>query len=185
MKIALISDIHDHVWNLRRFLTWQVPQSLDAVLCCGDLCSPFVLALIQQSCHCPIHLVFGNNDGDTFRMTRLAGAQVQLHGELAEIDWPGCRVAMNHYPEIAERLAQSGHYDLVCYGHDHQLSLRTYGKTLLANPGTLMGYLPGKAADTLPTFVIYDTETASATVYAIELPEGEVVQYSGPYFPQS
>ena len=89
------------------------------------------------------------------------------------------------YPEIAERLAQSGHYDLVCYGHDHQLSLRTYGKTLLINPGTLMGYLPGKAADTLPTFAMYDTETASATVYAIELPQGEVAEYSGPYFPQS
>lgn len=180
MKLAIFSDIHDHVWNLQRLLSWLKAHPADALLCCGDLCSPFVLNLIQQSAACPIHLVFGNNDGDTFRITRLAGKQVQLHGELAEITLSGCRVAMNHYPEIAERLAQSGHYDLVCYGHDHQLSLRTYGKTLLINPGTLMGYLPGKGTDTLPTFVIYDTETATASAYAIKGPDGEIVAYSLP-----
>ena len=149
MKLAIVSDIHDHIWNLRRFLDWLDTHPADALLCCGDLCSPFVPALIQKAYTGPIHLVFGNNDEDTFRLTRLTADHVRLHGELAEIEFNGYRVALNHYPDIAEQLARSRRYDLVCYGHNHEIRLRARGQTLLLNPGTLMGYLPEKA-----TFVV-------------------------------
>ena len=40
MQIAILSDIHDNLPALRRAL--EKCQGADALICCGDLCSPFV-----------------------------------------------------------------------------------------------------------------------------------------------
>ena len=72
MKIAVISDIHDHVVNLQNAI--GLFKEVDSVLCCGDLCSPFVLNLLAEGFTKDIHIVFGNNDGDTFRITKNATA---------------------------------------------------------------------------------------------------------------
>jgi hypothetical protein len=64
---------------------------------------------------------------------------IKLHGELAELELHGRKIAVNHYPEIGRALANSGSYDLVCYGHDHAAHEETVAKTLLLNPGEIMG----------------------------------------------
>ena len=46
MRIAVLSDIHDHVWNLQAVL--GALPAVDALICCGDLCSPFVVDLLAQ-----------------------------------------------------------------------------------------------------------------------------------------
>jgi len=76
-----------------------------------------------------------------------------IHGELAELEFDTLKVAVNHYPEIARGLAASGHYDLVCYGHDHQAHLSEVNDTILLNPGEVMG-LKGPRS-----FMIFDTAT--------------------------
>jgi len=71
MKIAIFSDIHDHIWNLEAAL--GAIQACDALLVCGDLCSPFIIDQLANGFPArPIHIVFGNNDGDLFRMSRRA-----------------------------------------------------------------------------------------------------------------
>ncbi len=168
MRLAILSDIHDHVWNLKRALEWINNNEIEAMVLCGDLCSPFILGMIQQAFAKPVHLVFGNNDGDPFRITRVAGPQVVIHGELAELTFDpqkgelrtgwaaeGIRIAVNHFNDIAAGLAASNRYDVVIYGHDHRHRVayydRTTGKylntsnthtTLVINPGTLMGFNP-------------------------------------------
>lgn len=163
MKLAVVSDIHDHVWNLRAALA--ALADADVLLVCGDLCSPFVVPLLAEGfAGRPIHVVFGNNDGDLYRITANARAagNVELHGELFTGELGGLRVAVNHYPEIARRLAASGEFDLVCYGHDHRFALTDGEQTLLVNPGTLLGYDPGARADVPPTFAVVDTERRAA-----------------------
>ena len=68
MKIAIISDIHDNVWNLRAAMHWlaslQGDEAAQELICCGDLCSPFVLSLLANGFSGPIHAVAGNNEGD-------------------------------------------------------------------------------------------------------------------------
>ena len=64
MKIAVISDIHDNIWNLQKALAMPELQATEAMLCCGDLCSPFVIHLLGRAYSGPVHIVFGNNDGD-------------------------------------------------------------------------------------------------------------------------
>lgn len=172
MKIAILSDIHDNVWKLQKALDWiTAPENaIEAMVICGDLCAPFIIGIIQRRFSYPIHLVFGNNDGDTFRITHLADQQVSIHGELAELtyfegnlyagieedpDRQGLRLAANHYHDIAEGLIQSGRYNVVLYGHNHKHRIAYYdrasrkyvdrpsGDTILSiNPGAIMGFDP-------------------------------------------
>ncbi len=140
MRIVVLSDSHDNLWKLEA--AGPTIASAEAVIHCGDLCSPFMVRrLAELAGERPVHIVWGNNDGDTFLIARVASGfpSVKLHGQLAELELGGMRVAANHYPEIARGLALSGLYDLVCYGHDHQRFEGRVGECLLLNPGELMG----------------------------------------------
>jgi len=162
MRIAVLSDIHDNIWQLDRVL--KRVQGADALIFCGDFCAPFTLTQLAQGFAGPVHVVWGNNDGDKWLLTRNASAagNVTLHGELAELELDGRRIAANHYPHIARQLAESGNYDVVMYGHDHTAHLEQIGKTLLLNPGEVMGRF-GKS-----TFAWYDTVTGQAEIVAVE-----------------
>lgn len=166
MKIGVISDIHDNVWKLESALK-TLRERADVLLCCGDLCSPFVIFQLARGFSAPIHVVFGNNDADLFRITRNAAAfpHVALHGELYRGTLDGKRIAMNHYPEIARGLALSGEYDIVAYGHNHLHDIETVNGVLLVNPGPIMGAAiggDGSWSDVASTFLIVDTGTGQA-----------------------
>ena len=85
MKIAILSDIHDNIWQLEVLLA---DLKADALLFCGDFCAPFTLAQLAEGFNGPIHVVFGNNDGDQYLLSQVAGkfAHVTLHGDFAELE---------------------------------------------------------------------------------------------------
>ena len=167
MKIAIVSDIHDNVWTLKAALTQL--QDASVLLCCGDLCSPFIVGLMAEAFPGAMHIVEGNNEGDWRRITQVAAwfPHVHLHGEFFEDEMEGKRIAMNHYPAIALPLAESGRYDLVCYGHDHRFAIQQRGSTLSLNPGALLGYDPVSKQDIPATFIIYDTQSHTAAGYQV------------------
>ncbi len=162
MRIAILSDIHDNVWKLAAAL--DRAAGADAMICCGDLCSPFIVHQLGRGFAGPIHVVFGNNDGDLFRITANARRypQIQIHGELFQGEFDGRRVAANHYDGIARTLAASGRFEVVCYGHNHVFEIARVGETLTINPGAIMGATfaaDGTRTDVPSTFVIWDTVT--------------------------
>ena len=163
MKIAVLSDSHDNIWKLEGAA--PAIASAEAVIHCGDLSAPFMVRRLGELAgDRPVHIVWGNNDGDTFLIGKVAAAfpGVLLHGPLAEVELGGLRVAVNHYPRIAAGLARSGLYDLVCYGHDHQRFEGREGNCVLLNPGELLGMM---AASSLALF-----ETSTRQVSWFELP---------------
>jgi len=165
MRLAVISDIHDNVWKLEGAL--ERARGSDAMICCGDLCSPFIVHQLARGFAGPIHIVFGNNDGDLFRITANAAKypQIRIHGEMMRGEFGGKRIAANHYDNIARAIAASGEYDVVCYGHNHVYEVSRTGRTLAINPGAVMGATfaaDGSCADVASTFVIYDTQTDRA-----------------------
>jgi uncharacterized protein len=172
MKIAILSDIHDHIWNLRAALS--TIQDADALICCGDLCSPFIVPMLAEGFPRPIHVVFGNNDGDLFRMTRntIRFPHFQTHGELFEAELDGRKFSVNHYDNIGLKLASGGQYDVVCFGHNHRYQVEHVGDTLVINPGTIMGYNPIDRREVPPTFVIYDTRLGRTEGYQVLTPTG-------------
>jgi putative phosphoesterase len=182
MKVAILSDVHDHVWNLGAAL--PALGDTEALVFCGDLCSPFVVGLLAEGfANRPIHVVFGNNDGDLYRIALNAARHdhVQLHGEVFKGELGGRRFAVNHFPEIAGELAASGDFDVVCFGHDHRIRLERHGEALAINPGTLLGYEPGSRTDVPATFVVYDTSTHEAVAWQVvhdDAPGRRVVEYA-------
>ncbi|MDB6071004.1 MAG: hypothetical protein JWL81_2175 [Verrucomicrobiales bacterium] len=141
MKIAVLSDCHDHLENLARALRLVAESGAERLFYLGDFCAPITLAALAEGFSGPVDAVFGNNDGDVFLLCRVASRHphVTLHAPLAELEIGGRRIALNHYPELAVRLAESQAYDAVFSGHDHQKYIHQKGRTLWANPGEIMG----------------------------------------------
>ena len=140
MIIAVMSDTHDNIWNLEKALS--AAGSADVLIHCGDLCSPFVIKRIGEwAKDRPVYIVWGNNDGDkqTLSSTAADYKNMELCGEYARLDLDETKIFVTHYPGIAEPVADSGDYDLVCYGHDHTRAERKVGGSILLNPGEVMG----------------------------------------------
>ncbi|WP_445382954.1 YfcE family phosphodiesterase [Robiginitalea sp. IMCC43444] len=169
MKLTILSDIHDHVWNLKKALEMPELQTTDALLFCGDLCAPFIIKMLGQAYTKPSHLVLGNNDGDVASIIQIISQypHMQLHGEYFRGEFNGKTVAMSHYPDKARELADLGIYDLVCYGHNHSLKEEKIGTTLLLNPGPVMGFHGGSLEDVPATFLTLDIETLQTSIHRI------------------
>ena len=158
MLVAVISDVHDNIWKLAEVLAHL--QKAEALIFCGDFCAPFTLKQIAEDFAGPIHVVFGNNDGDQFLLCKVAAQfdHVTLHGDFAEIELGGRRVAVTHYPLVGLGLVKSGQYDLVCYGHSHEAEVTREGSAVAINPGEVMGRFG------VSTYGVYDTETGDAEI---------------------
>lgn len=162
MKIAILSDIHDNLPKLRAALA--LCQPAEAMVCCGDLCSPFVAKELGSAFGKPIHIVFGNNDGDPFRIAQNARSypHLQFHGEYVELEFGGKSFSVNHFDNIGRAIARGGRYDVVCFGHNHQREITRLDPTLMINPGEIYGFLSGQS-----TFAMYETSTGMAELMTV------------------
>jgi uncharacterized protein len=169
MHIAILSDIHDNLWNLAGAISCV--QGADALLCCGDLCSPFVIDELAKFPR-EVHIVFGNNDADLYRITSKASrlAHVQVHGELFQAVFDEKRFAMNHFDYLAKPMSKSGDYDVVCFGHNHEFEISREAGCLRINPGPIMGakFSSGKWENVAPTFVVCDTTADAPEAFVID-----------------
>lgn len=158
MKIGVLSDVHDNIWALPEAMARL--SGCEALICLGDLCAPFTITEIAGLFPGQVHLVWGNNDGDKILVSRNAEAagNVTIHGEFAELTLDGRTIAATHYPNIAEALARGETYDLVCHGHSHQRGITEVGRTILLNPGEVMGRFGVRSV------AIYDTNSARAEI---------------------
>jgi putative phosphoesterase len=158
MRVAVLADIHDNIWNLEKVLA-RINGRADLLIFLGDFCAPFTLKQITDSFKGPIHCVRGNNDGDMLLLNRVASeaGNVTFYSPVGELELGGRRVAITHYPEIAGGLVASGQYDAVFSGHTHVYGEERVGNTLWVNPGEVMGRF-GE-----PGFGFYDTDSNTFT----------------------
>lgn len=155
MKIAIISDTHDNLANLKKALSWINKEKINTLLHCGDVCSPVALKELMDNFSGKVHLVFGNVDGDQFRMTQLIQeypSRLKVWGELGEIRIDNKNISFCHFPEFARALASTGKYDLVFHGHTHKPWEEKISNSKVVNPGELAGMF-NKA-----TFAVYDAK---------------------------
>lgn len=158
MKIAILSDSHDNLPNLEKALNYINKQDAKMLIHCGDVCAPATLKFIAERFDKPIHLCFGNVDGDKYNMTRLAYEElkhVKIHGDVGELELDGKKIAFVHYPYMARGLATEGEHRIVFYGHDHKPWEEDVGATKIVNPGNIANIFYK------PSFALYDTQTGS------------------------
>jgi putative phosphoesterase len=146
VKVGIVSDSHDRADALAQAVAEARAEGAEAVIHCGDLIGAQTVkpALVHGL---PMHLIHGNNVGDTqalHRQSRASGGLLQYHGADARLELAGRRVFVVHYDDYGYAMACTGHWDLVCCGHSHKAEarrLRTIQDTdaWLVNPGTVAG----------------------------------------------
>jgi putative phosphoesterase len=163
MIIAVMSDSHDNIWNLREALAIIKKRNAQMIIHCGDFIAPFTLVELDQG-GIPVHGVFGNNDGDKYLLTKFSLTSltnVTLYDPVGLVDADGFKIAFTHHSIVGEGLAAGGKFNLVCFGHSHKYYFKKNDRTILLNPGEIMG------KDGLPSFCLVDTNTGN--VEKIEL----------------
>ena len=158
MKIALMSDSHDNMDALHRAVDYCNAQNVDHVLHAGDLVAPFVSRALKKL-NAPLTIVYGNNDGEKHGLYQMFKGKIFDPPHALTLD--GRRVLMLHAPMLMEVLKDSSEYDLVLYGHTHEIEV-TKGENLVVNPGELCGWLNG-----INTMAMWDTETNCAEIVEI------------------
>lgn len=166
MKIAIISDIHNNETNLKKVLNYCEAKKIKKIICCGDLASDETLDFMADNFNPPaggeIFYTFGNMDNEQLREFQYVDVykNVNLFRDFGEIEIENKKIAFVHYPDKAKKLAQSGKYDFVFYGHTHKpwtelIEARRkqyiFNCTLL-NPGNVAGEIY------LPTFALWNTK---------------------------
>lgn len=143
MLVGVLSDIHDNLENLDRALGLLDREGVETVLFCGDFCSP-IPARSLGAYEGVVHAVFGNGDGDRYRILQAADTgqapALRLHGEHAELQVAGRQVALTHFPLYGQALARTGDYAAVFSGHTHETREDRLGETLWVNPGEILGW---------------------------------------------
>lgn len=161
MKIGIVSDTHDHLPRLNQALARFEREGVEHILHGGDFCSPFVFLEFKKY-NMPFTGVYGNNDGDWIMLYRVAKGAGEVKKGPLSLELGGRRIALMHEPVFLDALADSGHFDLVVYGHLHSAEIRKKGEALILNPGECAGYIKVP-----PTAMICDLETME--VETIEL----------------
>ena len=168
MKIAILSDIHDNIWNLEKVI-FEIRGTMEAVIFCGDFCAPFSASLLG-SLDVPIYACFGNNDEDQIGIYKRGGSQYQdfvaLTEEFGVVEFDHKKIAFCHYPKLGELLAHTHDYDAVFHGHTHKQYSTQVEKTLLANPGSVCGIVDGKPGEA--HYGIYNTETNEIEIITLK-----------------
>jgi putative phosphoesterase len=152
VKIAILSDSHDRIPNLRLAVELANRQGCALLIHCGDLISPFMLDELAGFAGA-VHLVYGNNTGDQHLISSGCSTRYTAlthHGLLGVVEAGGRKIAFTHYPQMARGLAAQGNFDVICCGHNHRFRVEKIGDTLLLNPGELLG------KDAQPSFMVLD-----------------------------
>ena len=128
MKIAVISDTHDHRENILKAISIMNERDVDALIHCGDIVAPFVKKWfdgLNSKIKENFYGVFGNNDGEITHLRRVLGQICKFAENGLEhiLTIGGKKIFASHFPkpETIEALANSGNFDMVLSGHTHNI----------------------------------------------------------------
>lgn len=159
MLIGIISDTHDDTGSIKEAVKLLNNSQVALVLHAGDITSPFTFEFFNEL-SCGFAGIFGNNDGDKLLLRERSGNSIfnyplfMTHG--------GKKIVIVHEPDLVDALADSGHFDIVIYGHTHIPDIRRVGKTLVVNPGKAARLHKGES-----TLALIDTNKTEALILNI------------------
>jgi len=159
MLIGIISDTHDNMPQIRKAVDLFNRKKVEHVIHAGDFTSPFTFRMLKDL-NCGLTGVFGNNDGDKLLLQKMSEGRVFNQPHI--FDFGGRKIVLIHEHHIADALADSGHFDVVIYGHTHKPVVKKMGKTLVINPGEAGSWLYGKS-----TAAIADLSLMTAEIIAL------------------
>ncbi|OHE60794.1 MAG: hypothetical protein A2Z47_08110 [Thermodesulfovibrio sp. RBG_19FT_COMBO_42_12] len=146
MLIGIIADTHDNLIPTGKAIELFNSRKVEYVIHAGDYTSPFTLKLFKEL-NCKYAGIFGNNDGD--KLLLLERSEGNIHNQPYIFTLNNKKIIVMHEHHIIDALADSGHFDLVIYGHTHKPDIRKVRNTLIVNPGEVGTWLYGKSTAAL------------------------------------
>lgn len=165
MYIAITSDIHNNLANLKKVLNYCANKKITTMVCCGDLASIETLDFLNANFLGKIYYCFGNMDNE--QMNQMFSSlpknnsdevpsekykQTLVFKDYGEAEIDHKKIAFVHFPEKAKQLCESKKYDFVFYGHTHKPWEETIKNCKMLNPGNIANEIYP------PTFAIWNTE---------------------------
>ncbi len=152
MKVAIISDIHDNLTNLRQCLDYCQENNLDKIICCGDVTNSETLKYLSGNFAGKVMLVKGNMEIYEESETKQY-KNIDYGGRIGYFEIDDKTVGACHEPYLIDKLLKQRDCQIIFYGHTHQpWEERRLGVRII-NPGTLGGVFYS------PTYAIWDTKT--------------------------
>jgi putative phosphoesterase len=154
MLIAIISDIHDNLANLKKCLDWNLSNGVEKIICCGDVTNLDTIDYLAKTFSGEIFLVGGNmelyeeKDLDQYK-------NISYSGEIGLRELGGLSLGFCHEPAKTRRVLKLSLAapDFIFYGHTHKPWLEHDGDTIIVNPGNVAGVFHQA------TFAVLNTET--------------------------
>ena len=163
MKIAIVSDTHNNMANFKKAIEWINKEKIRLILHCGDISSQETIDEAKKLFKGEIKFVKGNADHGLELPEKI---ELEIEGNPSadsasslQAGSGQVKIAFCHFPDNAKKMAQSGQFDLVFYGHTHRPwdekivcpEPNRRSETHMINPGELAGQFYK------PTFAVYDT----------------------------
>lgn len=159
--IGIMADSHDNKQGVLAAVRLFIDRQIGLLLHAGDYIAPFN-AKWMAGLDVPMIGVFGNNDGEKFGLKAQFASLGDIHRAPYPFEYGGKRFLMLHEPDEVDALAASGHYDVIVYGHTHEVDVRD-SPTLVINPGETGGWTTGRS-----TAAILDLETMAVEVVDLD-----------------
>lgn len=174
MLIGIMADTHDKLPSIDDAVARLNQRKVELVLHAGDFIAPFVVPRFKPLTAKLIG-VYGNNDAEREVLKKnFSELNAQIRGRFAEVNIGKMKIAMTHgdEEELVRSLIDIETYDLVVYGHTHEVKTYRKGPTLVVNPGETCGYLTGKS-----TIVLFNSETLEVEILPLQQEYGEISKF--------
>lgn len=142
MLVGIISDTHDDMASIKKAVQILNDKGVSKIIHAGDIVSPFTFEVFRDL-KGDFTGIFGNNDGDRLLLREKSGNNIHNQPLIINIDKK--KIIVVHEPFIVDELVESGHFDIVIYGHTHKPDVRRVKDTLIINPGKVAVLHKGKS----------------------------------------
>jgi len=159
MLIGIISDTHDNLNFTKKAIDLFNNKKAEFVIHAGDYTSPFTLKLFKEL-KCKYVGIFGNNDGDKLLLLERSEGNIYYQPYIFTLH--NKKIIVLHEHHIIDALADSGHFDLIVYGHTHEAVVKRVRNTLVVNPGEAGSWLYGKS-----TVALVDLDKMEAEIVGL------------------
>lgn len=134
-NLAVLSDVHDNLANLKKALNYIQNNKLDYLICLGDLQSLDAWQELDKLT-IPIFAVKGNAD-NTLDLTKFT--HLKVWQGFGEIELSGKKILFSHYPEVIKKIIEQKprYYSLALHGHTHKPWEEDCQNTKILNPGNI------------------------------------------------
>lgn len=164
MRLAVLSDTHNHTANLKSVVERLRQENIDTVLHCGDLTDLNTALLLAEF---RLIVTFGNGDwnANQIRQNMMYYRSDNFGGIVYRGELDGVQIAATHghLEGVIENLVDCREYAYVFYGHSHRRKDQMIHSTRLVNPGALGGLHAEKRS-----FVILDLQSGDLDFHLLE-----------------